>query len=284
MIRVILAVAGGLALLAIAAYAGIWIAGERILAKTYHLPDAGVAAAEGPEAIANGERLSRIYGCSGCHREGLKGGVFGEAPFIYRAVAPNLPRLAKTYSDDDFERAIRHGVSKNGRSVNGMPSASFYHLRDNELANILAYVRSLPDAGETMRGSEVRILGRLELIRGLFPPDASTIDHSAPRRAFDDADPLQRGEYLALMACSECHGLDFAGEGSDIPGTVPDLQIAAAYPLEDFRVVMRTGAPLGGRDLQLMDEVAVGRFVYFTDPEIDALHAFLVRRGLISAP
>ena len=38
---------------------------------------------------------------------------------------------------------------------------------------------------------------------------------------------------------------------------------------------MCTGKPLGDRELDLMKEVAVGRFSHFTDREIDALHRYL---------
>lgn len=39
---------------------------------------------------------------------------------------------------------------------------------------------------------------------------------------------------------------------------------------------MRTGEPLGNRQLMLMADVAVNRFARFTDAEVDALHAYLV--------
>jgi hypothetical protein len=38
---------------------------------------------------------------------------------------------------------------------------------------------------------------------------------------------------------------------------------------------MREGVPIGGRDLELMDDVARGRFVHFTDEEVGDLFAYL---------
>jgi len=54
------------------------------------------------------------------------------------------------------------------------------------------------------------------------------------------------------------------------------LAIAAAYDLEAFRTVLRTGVPLGGRQLRTMDRVARRDFSHLTDEEIAAIHAYLV--------
>ena len=71
-----------------------------------------------------------------------------------------------------------------------------------------------------------------------------------------------------------------AVRGTDIePGLhAPDLAIAAAYELEAFRPLLRTGAPLGGRQLRTMDQVARRDFSHLTDEEIAAIHACLVER------
>jgi hypothetical protein len=62
------------------------------------------------------------------------------------------------------------------------------------------------------------------------------------------------------------------------PGTVaPALApVAQSYDLEQFRRLLRTGKPLGDRELDLMSEVAVGSFARLDDAEIAALHDFLL--------
>ena len=45
---------------------------------------------------------------------------------------------------------------------------------------------------------------------------------------------------------------------------------------------MREGIGLGGRELGLMREVAIGRFAHFTEAEVDALYAYL--RTLAAQP
>jgi len=51
--------------------------------------------------------------------------------------------LARQLTDAELGRIIRHGVRANGTSVWAMPSASFYHLEDADLGDIIAYVRSI---------------------------------------------------------------------------------------------------------------------------------------------
>lgn len=275
---ILASLSGALFALASAAYLYVWFAGGRFLEKRYETPAEEITLPITPEEIAEGERIAGFAGCTGCHAGDLNGKDFGEALFTYRMRTANLPRLAKDWSDADFARAIRRGVKPDGRSVNGMPSPSFYDMRDEDVAKIVAFIRTKSDLGEEAPPNRTWILGRLEFLKGLYLPEATGIDQTRPRRAYDMTKPVERGEYLARIACSECHGLDF--KGAAVPeGTVPDLGIAAAYPLEDFRHLMRTGEPLGGRDLRLMDDVARGRFIHFTDAEIDALHAFFKARG-----
>ncbi len=81
-----------------------------------------------------------------------------------------------------------------------------------------------------------------------------------------------RGEYLARTICTECHADDLRGSpASDIPS----LAIVAAYSRADFGRLMETGAPIGDRELDLMKMVSLNRFAWFTEAEVDDLHAYL---------
>ena len=98
------------------------------------------------------------------------------------------------------------------------------------------------------------------------------MDHGATRVAqAPAASTAARGQYLARIACSECHGLTFGG---GLEGKAPPLLIAAAYPDDAFRHLLRTGEALGKRDLYLMDDVARHRFAQFSDDEVSALHTY----------
>lgn len=101
---------------------------------------------------------------------------------------------------------------------------------------------------------------------------AEAIDHEAPRPDASPDNPERFGKYIAMTSCSECHGSDLRGGADDFS---PPLTIVAAYTLENFTTLMQTGVPIGGRELDLMAEVAKNRFSHFTDSEIASLHAYL---------
>jgi len=230
-------------------------------------------------SIAEGERLARIRGCMGCHGDRLEGEAHADNFMDGHTVAPNLTASAHTLSTAEFARAVRHGVRANGEGLQEMPSPMFYHLSDTDLGRIIAYVRSLPRVeGRPYRFSPGPRT-RWVIAKGEWLPWPEDIRAMGPRMApAAPGDTLRLGEYLARTVCSECHGLDLMGQDE-----TPPLLVGAAYPNTAFVHLMRTGVPLGGRDLRLLDDVARSRFVYLTDAEIAALHAYLrtlATRGL----
>lgn len=99
----------------------------------------------------------------------------------------------------------------------------------------------------------------------------------------DDDPALVRGEYIAMTACNECHGLDLRGANTEPDIAPPDLAVVAGYSWEEFNHLMDTGLPRDGREsLGLMTVVARDRFAYFTQEERADLYAFL--RTLIGRP
>lgn len=274
-------------LLLLVAAGVVYALSERVMDRTYDEtvaldPDFTVPA--DPASIAEGERLARIHGCyNGCHGEQAEGGLFFDDFAFGTMKAPDLTRAVHTLSDAELERVIRHGVRPDGSTVYVMPSDMFYNLSDEDLGDILAFLRSLPRTD----GPEVAFrpgpLARVFLGFEKFEPTAATIDHDAPRLPTGEGgDPMTRGRYLATTSCTECHGMDL--EGSDgPPETTPSLRIVASYSPDEFHTLMRTGTPRDGRDLRLMDDMSRKRFSHFTDEEIDALHIYL-SLGLAQQP
>jgi cytochrome c553 len=265
---------GALVILALGAVAAIYLASERIVRKTYDVPLSSFALPTDSFALAEGQRLATVRGCyNGCHGERLDGGVLIDRPLLARLVAPNLTRVVAQHTDAELERVIRHGIRRNGKSTLGMPSSMFYHLRDEDLGAIIAFLRSAPVTEGP--STEIRLgpLARLGLVMGKYNPQAQLIDHDAPRLAVrDTSDRTTFGKYLALTLCTECHGLDLRGNPD---GSSPNLVIAATYSVEGFTRFMRTGKAAGDRELRRMSDVARGRFSHLTDGEIRALHGYL---------
>ena len=118
----------------------------------------------------------------------------------------------------------------------------------------------------------IRTLGRIGSVTDKFQPVATQIDANTQAALTDHTDPLARGRYLVMTACTECHGPKL--QGLDIV-KAPSLLVAAAYSQDDFAKLMRTGVGVGNRNLGLMAEVAQMRFVAFTDEEVDAVRTYL---------
>ena len=263
-------------LLLVVAAAVVYALSERIVGQTYDVPAEAITIPTDSVSIAEGERLARTRGCyDGCHGEAAEGGLFIEDRLLGTIDAPDLTRVVRELSDEQLVRAIRHGVRADGSSVFVMPSADFYHLTDDDLGAIIAFLRSIPPTEGPETSVRLGPLGRLLFVMGEFQPAAAVIESGAPRvDPGDGSDPLLVGEYIARTTCAECHGRNFEGDPGP-PEATPNLAITAAYSPEQFAALLRTGESLDGRDLRLMDDMSRKRFSYFTDAEIDGLYAFL---------
>lgn len=221
--------------------------------------------------VREGERLTRVLGCASCHGSDFTGSVVSHHPGYAHLVAPNLTRRVPTYTNPELARAIRHGVGRDGAALWAMPASSFIHLRDGDLAAVIAFLRRLPARDGVQASTRFGLLGRWRLLTGDLRPPAAAVDHGITRPAPVRGDVTSRGRYLAHVACGECHGAALEG---GLDGKAPPLGIGAAYTLDAFRTLLRSGRTPGDRDLYLMDEAARERFVVLTDAEVDALHAY----------
>lgn len=270
-----------LVVLGLMAAATIHVLSERALRRTWDVPLTALAVPTDAAAIAEGRRLAATRGCAnGCHgKPGIGGAVFDDDRWYGRLVAPNLSEAVRRYSDAELARVIRHGVKRDGTAVQVMPSDMFAQLDDADLGAIIAFLRAEPAVAHALPASTAGPLLRWQLAFGAPAATFTTarIDHAAPHPAKPPPDqPHAWGRYLAHSTCSECHGADLRGV-NEAGFHTPPLAAVAAYPLEDFRRLMRTGMALGDRSLnELMTRVARERTNHFTDAEIDALHAYLI--------
>jgi cytochrome c553 len=230
-------------------------------------------------SLAEGKRLMITRGCLGCHGEGAEGQVFMDEPWVAYLPAPNLTRILRRYPVDTIVAAMRQGIGVDGRALLAMPSEMLQHLTDADTAKIIAYLKTLPEASDTLGSRSVGPLGRFGLITGEFRTAPAYVAATGPLRYSAGAEPVVAlGEYTAMTVCSECHGTDLKGY-NEPDFTTPDLAIAASYGFEDFAHFMQTGEAAGGRELPLMSEVARARFAHLTAAEVSALYTFLVARA-----
>ena len=265
---------GSLAALLIISNAVVYVLSERVLRRTYEVPAAAISIPTDPASIAEGRRLAIIRGCfGGCHGKQVEGFVMFDEPLIGRVVAPNLTATVSRYSDSELIAAIKNGVRPGGRSLWVMPAEQFVELTDEDLGRIIAFLKSLP--GVEGPGASVSLgpLGRIGVAISQFKPVAVLVAETVPP---PDAtsEAAAYGRYLARTTCPQCHGTSLRGFSTpDFIG--PSLQLVAAYSLESFTQLMRTGVALGGRELGTMGPWARQHLSHLTDAEIAALYSYL---------
>jgi len=268
-------VVAGLAALALLGFAYIYFASERELGRQYASADnAALVIPTDAVEIAEGRRIAQLAGCMHCHGDNLAGTVVDDIPNFVRLVAPNISTLLPTYTDAQLATVLRKGVKPNGKTVLFMPSEMFRHLRDEDLARVIAWLRTKPAVSEGVtEKTELRLIGRLIIAKGDFKVAARSIP-SLPAAVgdYDANDPVSRGRYLTMNYCSECHGQNLQGFA---PINSPALAVAKGYSLEQFTQLMQEGVGVGDRQLKLMTPTSKARFTQFTPDEIAAVHSFL---------
>ena len=255
----------------------VYAKGDGVLHHRYPLP---ASAALPPASVAQGAHLAVIYGCTDCHGDDLRGRPFPHPDPFSSVTSATLTQKAKTYSDADFDRVIREGVTPEGYSVEFMPSNAFTHMSDAEASAIISYIRSLPAGGPDTAEWRPGWKGYWRLGTGKFPPGHAFMADAKRLQPRDLGAATAAGRHLTAVACSECHGADLTGQ----KGGPPDLVIAGAYDPADFRRLLRTGVAAGGRELPMMSPTARKRFSHFTEDEVEAIRAYLVARANAPAP
>ncbi len=101
------------------------------------------------DTIARGRHLDdALLDCTFCHGDDLGGGVVVDEAGLFTVHAPNLTTgeggLSLKLSDDDWIRAVRHGVGSDGKPLLFTSSDIFNHLSSGDLAAIIAFAKSLP--------------------------------------------------------------------------------------------------------------------------------------------
>ena len=276
------------ALLLVACIAIFWSSQSR-LGRLYSVRPAPLSVAGETVTIERGRHTATIRGCRDCHGANLEGRVVLDDPMIGRFVASNLTRgkggVGASFTDEDWVRAIRHGVRPNGRALLVIPSDEFARLSDADVASMIAYIKSVPPVDNALPESAVSPVGRviMTLNREVGVLSADRIDHAAsPPAAPPVGVSVEHGRYLA-SSCVTCHGPTFSG--GTIPGVPPGWPPAAnltplpgaaiaRWSKAQFAATLRTGTTPEGRalDSRYMPWKVIGQA---TDDEIEALWLYL---------
>ncbi|CAN5790092.1 c-type cytochrome [soil metagenome] len=230
-----------------------------------------------------GARLGNMYGCTHCHAPDLGGTLMIDGMPFVRMAATNVTSGAEggAFTDLEFEQALRHGIGRDGRKLFVMPSSEYMYLSDQDVADILAWVRTLPAVERELPGRTFGPVGRAMVALGKVPfqSDLIAADPNArhlERPALGDAEGL--GYYYTLL-CMGCHGRDLAGAPPIDPSAPPGPSLTpggnlANWSLEQFREVFATGRTPEGKEINpdIMPWTAIGNA---SVEEIDAIWAYL---------
>lgn len=240
-----------------------------------------------PAAAARGRHLViAVAKCTDCHGDDMGGKTFMDAGPLGSVTASNLTRgrggVIARYDDGALERAIRHGIGIDGRALPIMPSDEYFAMSDQDLRDVIAYVRSLPPVDRVPPATHIRTLGRALYLGGKLPLFAAeTMTHTARRPSPVPAGvTVEYGRYLATVGgCRGCHGPELAGEAaSQVPGVPPAANLTprgelGAWTEQDFAHALRTGTrPNGSRLNDFMPWRLAGQM---TDDEIRAVWLYL---------
>jgi len=260
------------ALVAVGA-AALYGLSEWKLARTYDVPKIALRAGA-PVSAERGTHLATILSCQGCH--GTRGRAMFDVPIMGRIIAPDLARVAASYSDGEFATLLRTGVKRDGRSALIMPGDAYSSLADSDVAALSVWFHGLkPDAETETQTTAMGPVGRVMAVMDQLPFSAAMPHDPAPPIDPPADTQLARGEYLVKTACNHCHAMDTTREvepGLDAP---PVRAMVQGYSLDEFAHLMHTGKAVGDRELKLMSEVARQHLSHLSDHEIADIHAFL---------
>jgi mono/diheme cytochrome c family protein len=278
-------VLGSLIGLLVLAFAVLYIIGSvkwNKLHGNYDVPVETITIPTDPASIARGEHIATIHLCRECHTETLSGQsetVPGLITFTFPNLTAGAGGVGVTNTDEDWVRAIRHGVGHDGRGLVVMPAQVFYYLSDEDLGALIAYLKTLPPVDNELPPLNLGPLGRVMLALEEVPfhtPDVIVINHEGPRPvAPQPGITKEYGEYLTYV-CTLCHGENFNGQMLEREGLVPNLTPGgemAFWSEEQFITTLRTGVTPGGH---LLNEYMPWKyFGQMTDEELRAVWLYL---------
>jgi mono/diheme cytochrome c family protein len=255
--------------------------------------------------VRKGLYISKAAGCVGCHTSEAKGapayagGRALKTPFgtFYGPNITSHPTAGiGKWTLDDFRRAIRLGERPDGAHYfPAFPYPSFTGMSEADIADLWAYLRSVPPSETPSRAHDLRFpfgfRAPVALWKWLFFTPGPTAAAPGTSAA------ASRGAYLvgALGHCAECHtprnmlgALKSARRlgGAEIEGKyAPNLTPARLKKWSDaeLREVLTTGmTPDGDVLAAAMGEVVTNTLSQLTPEDLAAMIAYL--RALPEVP
>jgi cytochrome c553 len=275
---------GGVLVLAATAASAAYVASNARLKKTFAVTPRPVAIPTDAVALARGKHLAETRGCNDCHGKDYAGNRVVDDGAMGRVHAPNLTGgnggRVGTFKDEDWVRAIRHGVGPDQLGLLIMPSEEYAHFNDDDLGALIAFLKTVPAVDRERVPTSLGPVSRMLLATGKMKLGAEVIDHPNVKPVvIASGATVEYGRYVAA-SCMGCHGPNFSG-GKIESGPPNWPQAANLTPHADGRLTkwseaefmqtLRTAKRPDGTEL---DPVMPRVFGQLNEVEMKALWAF----------
>lgn len=283
--KIVLPILGGITGLIVIVLAVFFIKGNNLLNQKYAITPENINIPTDAASIARGKHFAQAI-CAGCHGPDLAGMNLLNAPFATidsANLTPSEYGAGSEFSDADFVRAIRHGVDNKGRPVIVMPANVFWYFSDQDLGDIIAYLRTLPPVDKQQEDPHINVLGKIMIGAGVFGQKivpASVIDHASRPATPSIGVTAAYGEYLVnVTGCRDCHGTELAGGKNTKPGSIDAPNLTPGGDLknwsaEQFINTIRSGTAPNGHQLN-PDDMPWKTISTYTDDELTAVYLYL---------
>ncbi len=233
-------------------------------------------------SLALGDHIAGVRGCKDCH---ANGGIafLNESNPIGLLYAANLTsgKGGINYTDQDYIRALRHGVGKDGKSLWFMPvQHTTAAMGNKDLGALICWLKKMEPVNVVHPQKEMKLLGRILTFLDKFPMfPAELINHNASYpEEVTPAVTAAYGNYLAI-SCQGCHGENLKGGPSNAPGEPPIPNLTATAHLgkwssDQFVTTIKTGKTPEGRLLSdYMPWKTMGKAM--NEDELKAIYLYL---------
>ena len=236
-------------------------------------------------SITRGAHLFTVYNCRECHMDNLAGKVMIDDPLLGYVKTANLTKgkggLPNDFNDQDWLQALKHGVDKNNKPLIVMPSEESSRLPDKDVADIIAYCKSMPPVDNDLGPQNLHPLAKILFAFGkldLFP--ALKINHIInPIAKPEEVISEDFGATLAI-SCTGCHRENYGGGPPLAPGhpVVPDISSTGRpgkWTEEQFINTIRTGITPEGHHLK-NENMPWQSYKEYSDVELKSVRKYIL--------
>lgn len=253
-------VAGSLLGLIVVIAAALFSIGSSRLNKTYDIPADNLVIPTDAASIEKGKHLTETL-CTHCHTTDLSGKLWFSFPPAGKVDSANLTSgeggIGQEFTtDEDYVRAVRHGVGPDGKPI-FMPSvAAFQGMSDEDLGALIAYLKTVPPVDHKTNGQQFTPLAKILIGAGVIKLPAAIVSHTSSVTAPKEAVSAEYGQYLiTISGCYDCHAQNLSGGPYPQPGVsliVPNITPGGevgSWTEEQFIATIRTGINPSGHPL-----------------------------------